>query len=61
MNGMEHRHLYQGETLSLAAIDDIIDRGKVADWRFLKERAARDSALLAKIVRVCAAKNIKTD
>lgn len=44
------------ECPTLAAIDDIIDRGGVEDWRALKVRAESDSTLIEKILRVCAAK-----
>ena len=40
----------------MAAIDDIIDRGGVDDWRELKSRADADSDLVSKIIKVCAAK-----
>lgn len=40
----------------MAAIDDIIDRGGVDDWRELKSRADADSDLVLKIIKVCAAK-----
>ena len=53
---MLHRHILEGVNPSLAAIDDIIDRGGVEDWRGLKSRADADVGLLAKIRRVCAAK-----
>ena len=53
---MTHRHIIEGETLSLTALDDIIDRGSPDDWRELKARVGVDSSLLAKIIRVCAAK-----
>ena len=53
---MVHRHIIEAGEPSLAAIDDIIDRGGVSDWRELKARADADSSLLTKIVRVCAAK-----
>ena len=53
---MLHRHITEAKGLSLAAIDDIIDRGGVADWRDLKSRADADVSLIAKILRVCAAK-----
>ena len=56
IRGMIHRHIIEGETLSLTAIDDIIDRGSPADWRELKARACVDSSLLTKIIRVCAVK-----
>lgn len=51
---MWHRHIVEGETLSLAAIDDIIDRGGVSDWRDLKRSADRDCQIVAKIIKVCA-------
>ena len=53
---MLHRHIVETEKPSLAAIDDIIDRGGVMDWRELKVRADADASLLEKIIRVCAAK-----
>ena len=53
---MFHRHIVESAIPSLAAIDDIIDRGGVEDWRELKARADADSSLLEKILRVCAAK-----
>ena len=55
-NGMLHRHIIEAEKPSLAAIDDIIDRGGVEEWRGLKSRAEADVTLLAKILKVCAAK-----
>lgn len=55
-NRMLHRHIVEAENPSLAAIDDIIDRGGVEDWRGLKRRADADVTLLAKILKVCAAK-----
>lgn len=53
---MFHRHIIETEKPSLAAIDDIIDRGGVDDWRELKSRADADSDLVLKIIKVCAAK-----
>ena len=53
---MLHRHIIEAEEPSLAAIDDIIDRGGVEDWRGLKSRADADATLLAKILKVCAVK-----
>lgn len=53
---MVHRHIIETKEPSLAAIDDIIDRGGVEDWRNLKSRADADASLIAKILRVCAAK-----
>ena len=53
---MVHRHIIESEKPSLAAIDDIIDRGGVSDWRELKARADSDSSLRVKIIKVCAAR-----
>ena len=53
---MFHRHIIEAEKPSLAAIDDIIDRGGVDDWRELKSRADADLDLVSKILKVCAAK-----
>ena len=53
---MWHRHIVESETVSLAAIDDIIDRGGADDWRELKSRADCDDSMLRKILRVCAVK-----
>ena len=53
---MLHRHIIDSGSPSLAAIDDIIDRGGVDDWRALKACADHDSAILAKIAKVCTVK-----
>lgn len=50
---MRHRHLNH-ERFTLAAIDDIIARGKWGDWADLRTAALEDPALLEKIQRVCA-------
>lgn len=49
---MEHRHLNHQE-LTLAAIDDIIARGRRADWENLRDAIQADHSLLGKIRRVC--------
>ena len=50
---MRHRHLnHDGYTL--AAIDDVIARGKWRDWADLRSAALADAALFDKIERVCA-------
>ena len=53
---MFHRHIIETANPSLAAIDDIIDRGGAEDWRALKALADHDSSLIDKILRVCAVK-----
>ncbi len=51
---MLHRHLTHQE-FTLAAIDDIIDRGRRSDWEELARTALADPLLLDKIAQVCAA------
>ena len=51
---MQHRHI-SPRSLTLAAIDDIIERGNRSDWVELRDSAASDRAILRKILRVCAA------
>ena len=49
---MYHRHLnHQGFTL--AAIDDVILRGRWQDWAELRQAVLTDYALLDKVIRVC--------
>ncbi len=49
---MLHRHLnHQGYTL--AAIDDVIARGKRADWAELRSALLADPALAGRILTVC--------
>jgi hypothetical protein len=54
---MEHRHLI-GDSLSLAAIDDIIERGRRSDWARLGQAALGDGGdeIVRKIERLCAAR-----
>jgi len=49
-----HRHLTHNE-LTLAAIDDIIGRGKRADWAALRTALLADPKVSEKVLRVCAA------
>jgi hypothetical protein len=49
---MIHRHLNHQE-LSLAAIDDVIARGKRKDWEALRMAIMADHSLLEKIQQVC--------
>jgi hypothetical protein len=51
---MLHRHLNH-EELTLAAIDDVIARGKRADWIELRRAALSNRSVLDRIVRVCRA------
>ena len=51
---MLHRHLTH-QQFTLAAIDDIIARGKRQDWAELRKAALADRAILEKILRVCQA------
>ena len=51
---MQHRHLNHQE-FTLAAIDDLIGRGKRGDWTKLRLAALNDQSLMLKIVRVCQA------
>ncbi len=51
---MVHRHLNH-EQLTLAAIDDLIARGKRRDWAELRQAAHADRSLFEKIFRVCRA------
>ncbi len=49
---MLHRHLNHQE-LTLAAIDDLIARGKQQDWVELRRAVLADQTVLEKVLRVC--------
>lgn len=49
---MQHRHLNH-QRFTLAAIDDIITRGRWDDWAELRQAALADPFLLEKVERVC--------
>ncbi len=51
---MLHRHLAH-QQFTLAAIDDIISRGRRQDWAELRKAALADRTILEKILRVCRA------
>ncbi|MBN1314331.1 MAG: hypothetical protein JXA42_02645 [Anaerolineales bacterium] len=51
---MEHRHLNHQE-YTLAAIDDVIARGKRRDWAELRRAALDDRVVMEKILLVCQA------
>jgi hypothetical protein len=48
---MLHRHLNH-EQYTLAAIDDVIGRGKRQDWAELRLAALADRAIMEKVLRV---------
>lgn len=49
---MRHRHL-DHQRFTLAAIDDVISRGRWRDWSDLRRAALRDPSLLVKVERIC--------
>lgn len=51
---MLHRHLNHSE-YTLAALDDVIERGKRADWAQLRSVAIQDRSFMEKILRVALA------
>lgn len=51
---MLHRHLNH-QRFTLAAIDDVISRGRWGDWAELRRAALADQSLLDKVERVCRA------
>jgi hypothetical protein len=52
---MLHRHLNDGAGYILPAIDDVIERGKRADWAQLRSAALEDRAVMENIFRVALA------
>ena len=50
---MKHRHLLEADKLTMAAIDDIIDRGGRVDWAFLRESAKKSADVMTRIRKVC--------
>ncbi len=51
---MLHRHLTR-QQFTLAAIDDMIARGKRQDWAELRRVALADRAVMEKVLQVCQA------
>ena len=49
---MLHRHLNH-QDFTLAAIDDVIDRGRRQDWAELRRAALADRDVMEKVRRVC--------
>lgn len=52
LHSMKHRHLDTQE-FTLAAIDDIISRGGRNDWVELRDAVLADSAIAAKVKKIC--------
>ncbi|MFN0315892.1 MAG: hypothetical protein ACKVQA_12750 [Burkholderiales bacterium] len=52
---MDHRHLNH-QRFTLAAIDDVIARGRWQDWAELRRAALEDSSVLEKVQKVCASR-----
>lgn len=52
---MKHRHLNH-ERYTLAAIDDVICRGRWQDWADMRSAALEDPSLFASIRRICVAR-----
>ncbi len=52
---MRHRHLNH-EDFTLAAIDDIIERGARRDWSELRKAAECDAVIAQKIRQICEAR-----
>jgi hypothetical protein len=51
---MWHRHLNHSDW-TLAAVDDVIARGRMDDWKQLRDIAAQQPEVRERILRVCAA------
>ena len=52
--GMQHRHLNHSR-LTLAAIDDVIDRGQRESWAFLLAAVDASPEIRSRVLRVCKA------
>lgn len=52
---MLHRHIESANGYSSAAIDDIIGRGGMDDWREMDLAARADGFIVSRILKVCAA------
>lgn len=49
---MRHRHLTH-QRYTLAAIDDVISRGRWQDWADLRRAVLADRIMLEKVQRIC--------
>lgn len=54
---MVHRHLNH-EEYTLAAIDDVIGRGKRKDWAELRRAALADPAVMERVLRIATARGV---
>ena len=54
-SGMRHRHLAHDD-FTLAAIDDIISRGRLPEWSALRRALVANAAIRAKVLRICRAR-----
>ena len=52
---MEHRHLTH-QDFTLAAIDDVIGRGKRHDWAELRTALRADPVVKGKVLQICLAR-----
>jgi hypothetical protein len=52
---MRHRHLSH-QDFTLAAIDDVISRGRRSDWEALRRAVLANDSLRGKIRQVCQAR-----
>ncbi len=50
---MRHRHLDSADW-TLAAVDDVIARGRLDDWKELRDAATAQPEVRERILRVCA-------
>lgn len=55
MTPMFHRHL-NDQQYSLAAIDDVIARGKLRDWADLRRAALQDRSVLDSVLQIARAR-----
>ncbi|MBI4580056.1 MAG: hypothetical protein HY718_10165 [Planctomycetes bacterium] len=51
---MIHRHLNHSDW-TLAAVDDVIARGRLDDWKELRDAAVSRADVRDRILRICAA------
>jgi hypothetical protein len=49
---MWHRHLARSDW-TLAAVDDAIARGRLNDWKDLRDAAMHSAEVRARVLRVC--------